>query len=537
MIVMFWNSRASVAAPSTSSTLSLGEVTFANNNNNYNYNNIPITGNDPFSHTRLLYIVTTLSEYNTGTRSTTKGQDRLGEVLIPVLVDSIQSMRQPPFEYQVDVYLICAYSLSSEREEQIRNLLPDGVGLEIWDSATPLGYEPNKQHPEAASILVENTRALARQHRYVIKDKFPYYDMFLAFEDDMRITGHHVQHFLAMSQEIEELYDMAPLTVTTKDLPPHDQLEPYNQTKFYGSMIQSQLARIIPGFVRVEVLLEETKFGAQTNVLPIERDYVFEMEPKTNSNGDASNGDTSTTTTLERHIDPRICCHVQMSPNTGTPETPKADDLVVWETNIKAFSLRQLPPSTNNGSSLSSSSVSSTSNRLLDWLVLMMGPGKRMHAEQQVGGYWSGREGAFGQEPRPSGGVPTLIAQQGGWMLTRKQIARMHNDLCLDSFLPPFNPPTFGGDGQNPMNVEFWSGSYQIFTGVKGGCNMQRVMSMHPDHFSKHLIYHVANNKQRQLDQERMVRADHLFGQLHAVQQMAIRAKEKQQLQEPPPPQ
>jgi len=50
---------------------------------------------------------------------------------------------------------------------------------------------------------------------------------------------------------------------------------------------------------------------------------------------------------------------------------------------------------------------------------------------------------------------------------------------------------------------------------------MQRVISMHPDHFSKHLIYHVANNKQRQLVQERMVRADHLFGQLNHVRKAA----------------
>ena len=56
---------------------------------------------------------------------------------------------------------------------------------------------------------------------------------------------------------------------------------------------------------------------------------------------------------------------------------------------------------------------------------------------------------------------------------------------------------------------------------------MQRIISMKPDHFSKHLIYHVANNKQKQLAQNRMVRADHLFGQLNTVQKMAIRAKQK----------
>ena len=79
------------------------------------------------------------------------------------------------------------------------------------------------------------------------------------------------------------------------------------------------------------------------------------------------------------------------------------------------------------------------------------------------------------------------------------------------------------------MNVEFYSGGYQFFTGVLGGCNMQRVISMHPDHFSKHFIYHVANNKQRQLSSQRMVRADHLFGQLNTVKKRAEKAKESMQ--------
>jgi hypothetical protein len=101
----------------------------------------------------------------------------------------------------------------------------------------------------------------------------------------------------------------------------------------------------------------------------------------------------------------------------------------------------------------------------------------------------------------------------------------MHHGLCFGAFLPPFDMSEFISDGQVSMNVEFWSGSYQIFTGVKGGCNMQRIMSIRADHFSKHLIYHTANNKQRQLSQERMLRADDLFGQLNMVRKMAQRAR------------
>lgn len=56
---------------------------------------------------------------------------------------------------------------------------------------------------------------------------------------------------------------------------------------------------------------------------------------------------------------------------------------------------------------------------------------------------------------------------------------------------------------------------------------MQRVISMHPDHFSKHLVYHAANNKQKQLPKERIVRANHMFGQLNTAWKNAKRAKGK----------
>ena len=48
---------------------------------------------------------------------------------------------------------------------------------------------------------------------------------------------------------------------------------------------------------------------------------------------------------------------------------------------------------------------------------------------------------------------------------------------------------------------------------------MQRVISLHPDHFSKHFLYHTANNKQApgQIPQDRKVKANDFFGQLNSV--------------------
>lgn len=66
-----------------------------------------------------------------------------------------------------------------------------------------------------------------------------------------------------------------------------------------------------------------------------------------------------------------------------------------------------------------------------------------------------------------------------------------------------------------------------MFTGVKGGCNIMRIVSMNPEHFSKHFIYHVANNKQKQLVQKRMVRVDHLWAQLNSVRKAALLEKQE----------
>jgi hypothetical protein len=445
--------------------------------------------------TRVLYIITSLSEYNNGRRSTVKGQDRLAEVMVPVLIDSLESMTFVPFadvRFQVDVVLILAYELRPEREEYIRQQLPPGVGLEIWDDACPLGYDHSTEK------VSDNTRALARQHRYVIKDKFDYYDVFLAFEDDMRITGQHVHNYLKQSRKLDVLRKAAPESVS--NVP--ENMDPLHQ-KYFGPWTRQQMDRLVPGFVRVEVLQNETAYGAQTELDPIPLDYMF--EDYTNPSAPPR----------ECHFDATICCHVQMHPNVDTPIHPTKDKVIIWETAIKALSARQLPALPDSGNDG-------------EWAILLPGPGKRLTDSELIGGYWSGREGAFGKDVvKPSPGMPDLIAQQGGWMATREQLYRMDGGLCQGRFLPPFDKPIYRKDGQESMNVEFWSGGYQFFTGVLGGCNMQRVLTMNPDDYSKQFIYHVANNKQRQLSRSRMLRADHLMAQLNTVVKMAQRAKQK----------
>lgn len=430
--------------------------------------------------TKVLYIVTSLLEFNDGRRKTIGGQDRFQQFL-PVMINSVESMLSNHlYNLDVDIFLVCGYQLKPEREEIIRKRLPFGVGFQVWDDAIPLAYTGN-----TSGSITRYQRALARQHRFVIRDKFDYYDMFVAFEDDMLVHGNGVYQYLQLSQKIERLRINAPESL------PRGKMNENNN--YFAPLTKKQLERVIPGFMRVEVILNETDRGAQRNLDPIPVDHEFK------------NGKI-------RNVDPAICCRDQTEHNDGTGnnfQIPPVDDLIVWETNIKALSLRPLRQ------------LASTSN-ISDWVVLMLGPGKLLNKSEKIEGYWSGRSGAFKNEEKPTSDEPRLLAQQGGWIATKEQLIRMNNKLCRGNLLPPFNNMgTVDYDDLGPHNVEFWSGSYQLFSGGEHHCNMQRIISMNPDHFSNHLLYHTSNNKQKQIARFRMVRVNNLFGQLNHVRKTA----------------
>lgn len=107
------------------------------------------------SKLKLLYIVTTLNEYDNGRRRTKKGFDRLKETLIPVVSESVESMLS--FGFDVDVVLICHFNMT--REQLVKDALPRSVGLEVWDEATPLGYKlEDKNNPNSTQAV---TRAVS----------------------------------------------------------------------------------------------------------------------------------------------------------------------------------------------------------------------------------------------------------------------------------------------------------------------------------------------------------------------------------------
>ena len=94
--------------------------------------------------------------------------------------------------YHVDVFLISHWKVLPERLQLIRDALHPSVGLQVWDDAMPIGYEID----DTSNRTKELSKHLARQHRFVIKDKLLEYDFFIAMEDDMLIHGDHVQHFV-----------------------------------------------------------------------------------------------------------------------------------------------------------------------------------------------------------------------------------------------------------------------------------------------------------------------------------------------------
>lgn len=443
-----------------------------------------VPGDVPKKKTRILYVVSSLNQFNRK-KSKVTGKDRLEDLVLPVLVDSIESFTVPPFSdmYEVDVYFISAYKLPHKRKKEIRDQLPVEVGLEIWDGASPTAYDKKHPNQNKKNALIDHFYAFGRQHRYVVKDKLAYYDLFLAFEDGMRVTANHVQHFLEMSDQIETLRIQAP--DTWMDVP--EDMEPDHQ-KYFGAMIKDQIDRVIPGFIRAEVLLDPKEHGSQKELDPIPLNFT--------------EGGT------EEHFNPRYCCHVQMT-NKDMPVHPEKESVVIWETSVKALSVRQMPQSRLKNK---------YDENLIDWIGLLPGPKRHLKTKEKLGGYWSGRDGAYGDvKNKPSAAAPDLLAPQGGWMATRDQLLRMQ-DHCMGNFLPPFDDPIFKKDGQETDSLDYWSGGFQLYTGLKGGCNMQRIVSLtSADAFSKHFLYHVDNDKQSHIASKRVVLADNLWGQLKTL--------------------
>jgi hypothetical protein len=446
---------------------------------------------------KILYIITSIHEFDNGLRETVSGYDRFSNTLIPVVRESTQSMIAAG--YQLDVYLITQYVVSEERLDQLQDLLnPLGsVSLQVWDDATPLGYAPDTN----STYLQPITRALARQHRLVIKDNLLDYDFFIAMEDDMIVKGEHVQHYMKLTQDLYEMRQAAPDKLfrnkTVQDM----------QSVFYGPMSKLQLQRLVPGFIRVEASLQHYHPHLRNRQPQIPMDYTW-------PNDDAA-------TTSHNQVNASICCHVstKSSSNEHLPlAPPTAEELFFWETSIVALGVRQLPNQA--------------------WALLLGGNSDQYYVDPNfvLGDYWSGRDGYYGskQQPRPDKTLSLYMSNQGGWMATRRQVLEWHRRWCRGGFLPPFDKPQYVSDGLESKTVEFWSGGIQL-AGVLG-CNLQRIVLLDPadDAFSKHLLYHSSNNKQKVKNVQYRFSSrsvQQFWGQLNTIRKNAERARDKELLE------
>jgi hypothetical protein len=215
----------------------------------------------------VLFIVTTLAEYDRGTRGTTLGDDRLMNLVLPIMVDGVSSMIERGWD--VDVYMICGFeSLAEKRRKMIVDALPRGVGLEIWTDAIPFYYvKKHNQKLRTSDQSIELApHGLSRQHRYVVRDKLMEYDFFTAFEDDMRITADHVVNFVEMSVDIDRMRREAENSIDGRVRVENAALDnrsvrdkstdgaTVGNDVVEDSMTVEELRRLWPGFVRVEVL-------------------------------------------------------------------------------------------------------------------------------------------------------------------------------------------------------------------------------------------------------------------------------------------
>jgi hypothetical protein len=413
--------------------------------------------------------------------------DRLKSIIIPVLKESIESMLAAGFD--VDLYLIVSYVLTPDREKLIRRALPKSVNLEVWNDATPIDYDDGYRNRPPPTRVQEVNRALARQHRYVVRDKLNEYDIFAAFEDDMLIKGEHIKQHLNISKWLQDFHKHAPHFLPPK----HHGIR--SDSVWFGNLSKIQLQRIRPGFIRVEALINEQQF-------PTQRTADIENVPANYNFSDLGYFNST------QMIDPSVCCHVSghVGRNgTSAPLRPNATQLMVWETGISGLSVREMPDGT--------------------WIGLLPGPRYLPDDEINpiVGRYYPYYSRVLKNKPHVSS--PKFLAQSAGWIMTRNQLLEMHIDLCQGSFLPPFNTPTFEKDGLSLMNVEYWSGGLQMWCPHRG-CNIQRIFQLDPLNFSKHLMYHTTNNKQRQIPRNRRVRVLDLIGQLNTIRIDAKRAKE-----------
>ena len=181
---------------------------------------------------KILYVVTSLTEFETGSRGTERGANRFLQKILPTIQAVVTSLFTSP-EYSVDLQLICAYNLTSTAHAALRDTLPPQVRIDVWNDAMPRRKsDGQKMRPVS----------LARQHRLVVAKRLHDYDFFSCWEDDMYAGRQSVDYFRTLTKQLDTLARLAPPETTSFD---EDTDKPISRAQFN---------QMVPGFIRVEWL-------------------------------------------------------------------------------------------------------------------------------------------------------------------------------------------------------------------------------------------------------------------------------------------
>lgn len=104
-------------------------------------------------------------------------------------VASLSGKRMKGDGFDVDLYLILDASLS---ETDRQRLMAASAAIEVWDDATPF-------HEAVATIH--------RQHRFVIKDKLLFYDLFVVTDDSTVVPQGVLSQHLDRATSLKQLQE------------------------------------------------------------------------------------------------------------------------------------------------------------------------------------------------------------------------------------------------------------------------------------------------------------------------------------------
>jgi len=160
-------------------------------------------------------------------------------------------------------------------------------------------------------------------------------------------------------------------------------------------------------------------------------------------------------------MDASLCCQRQQHSHNSRIAVPDARQILLWETSVSSIRVERL------------NSIA-TARRCVGYL------------------------------PTEYKGV----GQSAGYIATRQEAADLVLRRC-PAFLPPFD--SLRQDGLWLHGTEYWSGSLQLWV----DCRVERLLDIY--NFSRHLIYHTTNNKQKVKTGGSRVSANTLMNQLIAL--------------------